>query len=80
MKIRKFIVISFAIALLATIISLIVGKLMAPGVYYTIEGGFIGVELKTEIKKYIVHMFISFFVCSYLACYLSDLWVGRKVQ
>ena len=73
----KYFVISLALALLATVISLAVGKLMAPGVYYTIEGGFIGVELQPEIVRYIFYVFASFFSCSYLACFLSNYWASK---
>ena len=78
MKIIKFIVISLALAFLVTVVSLVIGELMAPGVYYTIEGGFLGVELEPKIKIYVLQVFISYFICSYMACYLSNIWVGRN--
>jgi len=78
MNLIKFIVVSLALATLATVISLIIGKLMVPGVYYTIEGGFIGVELKPEVRRYIFQVFVSFFVCSFLACLISNLWVRKN--
>jgi len=78
MKLVKFIIVSLALATLATVTSLIIGKLMVPGIYYTIEGGFIGIELKPEVKGYIFQVFVSFFVCSFLACFISNLWVRKN--
>ena len=78
MKIKVFLIVSLGLALLITLISVIAGKLMAPGVYLTVGGGLLGVELRPEIQRYIVQVFLSFFVCAYLACFLSDRWLGKR--
>ena len=69
---------SLGMALFTTIVSLIVGKLVAPGVGFTMEGGLIGVQLSPQIQKYLLQVFLSYFICSYFACFLSDRWIRKN--
>lgn len=71
-NLRAFTIISVLIALIVTIISLAIGNLMAPGVFFTIGGGFPNVSLPDPAKAYLAQVFTSFFLSSLVACYAAD--------
>jgi len=65
------IIISFLIATIITFISLFIGTLLAPGVFYTIGGGLFGVPWSPQIMQYVIQVYCAYFISSFIASYAA---------
>jgi hypothetical protein len=74
MRLSLYLAISAAIAAVVTFISLLYGVLVAPGVFYTMGGGFFGVTWPPKTEYYVLRVFASYFAASFAACYFTALF------
>lgn len=70
-------IIGLTIATIVTLISVFVGILIAPGVFFTMGGGLFGVSWPPQTSQYVMQVFLSFFVSSLVACY-ATLYITNK--
>jgi len=77
-NLRNFTIISAVIALIITLVSIAIGSLMAPGVFFKIGGDFPNITLPEQAKAYVVQVFVSFFISSLVACYATNYVLKRN--
>ena len=72
------IIISFIVATIITLISVFLGILLAPGVFYTIGGGLFGVTWTPQIVQYVFQVFSAFFISSFVSSYVTIYFINKN--